>query len=180
MELPRPGLRKAASTDYSPKACVLGLTRNTLSMASLHGLAAEKDSSSNSCSLPRKHYSWWNMISLNPKPSPEYRREAGAPQPAPCLPQGVVARTQRASKWRCACARDRQTRTRGQTQHVGRNTARHAPRWTPAGLSTGTSQARGRDKHRGGWRLSLPPSCHQEQKRHRQTDRRTETHNQGL
>ena len=43
MELPRPGLRKAASTDYSPKACVLGLMSNTLSMASLHGLAAEKD-----------------------------------------------------------------------------------------------------------------------------------------
>lgn len=41
-KLPGPGLQKATFTDYSPEASVLGLMGNTLSMASLRGLAAEK------------------------------------------------------------------------------------------------------------------------------------------
>ena len=43
VELPGPGVRKATSTHYSPKACVLGLMGNILSMASLQGPAVEKD-----------------------------------------------------------------------------------------------------------------------------------------
>ena len=43
VELPGPGVRKATSTHYSPKAYVLGLMGNILSMASLQGPAVEKD-----------------------------------------------------------------------------------------------------------------------------------------
>lgn len=70
-----------------------------------------------------------------------------------------------------------------QTQHVSRNTARPALGPTPA-LSTGTAQARQSDKYQrervvpqpeSSSSHGLPLSCHQEQERNRETDRRTKT-----
>lgn len=111
------------------------------------------------------------MISLRPKPSPEYRREVGAHQPGPCPPQGVIT-AQREREQAEVCVRKGQT-----DQDTGTNAAAYkqehhqaCSQATPVGLSTGTTQARGRDKYWGGRGVS---AFHHPVTSRRDTDRRT-------
>lgn len=71
VELPGPGVRKATSTHYSPKACVLGLMGNILSMASLQGPAVEDAPLATPVVSPENTILGGKSFLYTPKPSPE-------------------------------------------------------------------------------------------------------------
>lgn len=109
VELPGPGVRKATSTHYSPKAYVLGLMGNILSMASLQGPAVEKDGLWQPLLSPQKTLSLVENDFFTPQTfSRVEKRGRGSPAwPLPSAGSDHCTERERAGGGVCAQGTDR-------------------------------------------------------------------------
>lgn len=125
-----------------------------------------------------------NLISLNPKTLSRVEKR-GEDCPACPLPRQWSPAHGRGAKGGCACAGDRQTRTRRRTRHVGRDTDRPALGQTPLLGGTEPRDYAGGRKHvalvraNSAWALLLPSPSTVPPPRAGETDRQTHRHIEG-